>query len=223
VGGPESGSLSWLAAGLAILLFLVSLGLLVRRHCDQWVFFGALVVTPLALIVLRPEALFVRHFLVAIVFYLILLGRGFAESWRRYPAFAPAIVLTVVATMLLANGASIWRLHRLGRGSYLAAVQYMAEHTPDSPIIVASDHDFRNAMLLSFYRRHLPDAKQLYYVPKTQWPPDGPEWFIRHDASAAMNPAPALTIRGHPYRLVRAFDYGGMSGCRWYVYHAGQP
>lgn len=50
-----------------------------------------------------------------------------------------------------------------GRGHYLDAVMYLAEHTKDKIITVGSDHDFRNEMVLSFYAKYLPSGKEIVY------------------------------------------------------------
>jgi len=62
--------------------------------------------------------------------------------------------------------------------------------------------------------------KTLLYHPIGQWPREGTEWIIVHAATRPDEPRATLTDgHGNPFRLEAEFDYAGMSGFYWGVYH----
>ena len=111
-------------------------------------------------------------------------------------------------------------LLKLGRGHYRDAVLYMAERTIGSKILVGSDHDIRNEMLLSFYKRFLPAENDLVYLSRKSCSELEPEWFITHSLKKEFEPPLSIKDeRGRSYSLARSFRRSGTAGFHWFVYH----
>ncbi len=220
VGGPEEGRVA-IAVGLtAGAMSLISLVALLWSHRDQFAFFGVVILlTPTVLLLFqRPPTLFARYFLVSIVFFLMLASRQLAAIYTR-GASGKLVYAALVLTFLGGNGFHLSRLLQHGRGSYLAAVQYISEHTHTPVISVGGDFDFRNATVVDFYARYLIGNKRVVYYDRASWPAGGTEWFLIHNQSQSYMPPPAIVARGSHYHLVTEYPFPGLSGWRWFVYH----
>lgn len=220
VGGPEGGRAAVVAAAVASLVLLISLLALRRSHRDQLAFFAVAILLSPALLVLvqRPPALFARYFLVAIVFFLVLASRQLAAIYARGVSGKLAYAVMVLA-FLGANGLHVSRLLQYGRGSYLAALRYISEHTGAPIVSVGGDHDFRNSIVVSFYARQIAGQKHVVYYDQDSWPSGGSEWFLIHNQSQSYTPPPLIVARGSRYNLVMEYPFAGLSGWRWFVYH----
>jgi hypothetical protein len=135
----------------------------------------------------------------------------------------------IAASLLLAiyvgcNLPPVVKLIREGRCQYSSAMQWMAEHTATPIVTVASDHDWRNRLLVVFYanRDSLANSewgKEFMYVPQEQYPPEGTEWFLRHSFDGASAPGESFTDSlGNKYDLVHVFPAGSISGWTWWLY-----
>ena len=85
------------------------------------------IVLPLvAAVVTRTPFLFVRYFLISIVFAQLLAAFGLAWLYRRgrFGQFTFGVLLTL---FVVANLIHLGNLYRSGRGNYLAAIQFMAD------------------------------------------------------------------------------------------------
>jgi hypothetical protein len=199
-----------------------------REGDDSWILMAiAIFVAPLVVLgLMRPEVVAVRYFLIGIALLLLLASRLLAAlyragGWRR------GLCLAAAALFLIGNAAHTAPFLLRGRGGYSQALLFMARHTDGPRIAVGSDHDFRNEMVLRFYKRHLPDGKVLVYYPRGNWPRGGPEWLIAH---RARRPEHLLrSIRddaGNRYELAAEFDHAAISGFYWALYRnasAGRP
>jgi hypothetical protein len=135
----------------------------------------------------------------------------------------PALPRAVVAAALVAfTAGNAWRiglLYRDGRGDYRAAIRYLAEHDPSGAIRIASDHDFRNRLLLRYYRSELPPDREIVYIEKLDalaaWPP----WVLAH-RYGDLPDAPALLRDpdGRIYERAAAWPASDLSGFRWTLY-----
>ena len=100
----------------------------------------------------------------------------------------------------------------------------MAERSPGGRIVVGSDQDFRNGIVLRFYARLLAPGKSLDYRERTRWPAGGPEWIVTHRRFRPIRPLPEIAFDGAGrYQLVADFDHAGISGFYWAVYRRSGP
>jgi hypothetical protein len=208
---------------MTIAIIVVGLRMLWREKSDSWVFFvGAIFVFPVLLSIVHGSGLFyVRYFIVSIAFFLILFSFVLADFWlwnARGKIFCTCLLLAYVA----ANGWSIVDLLRHGRGRYYEAVDYIVDHSEESPVTIGSDHDFRNATMLEFYVPLIKQKSQVRYFPGGAWPLEGPEWVICHQES--FEPAVPLATQlndssGNTYEWVKTFPTAPLSGLHWFLFH----
>ena len=124
--------------------------------------------------------------------------------------------------MIVGNTQHVAAFLEFGRGHYREALDYIIENTPaGTPVTLGSDNDFRNGMVISYYLRLTPPARNVIYIKEQDWTSAAPYWIIVHDFD--QEPFPAITLRsdknGVVYRLVdRQFRHAGASGWNWFVY-----
>lgn len=237
-GGPEEGVLPVLgrtvayATGLPVALgtgalvlvgtALVALGLrwLIVQGDDAWVFYlTAVVLSPLAVLVVQPGQLhFERYFVLSAALALLLGGRLLAALGARGLEGA-----ALAALLLLAFGAAqaprLERLLRDGRGQYRAALASLLAWDPAPRVFVSSDHDFRNGLMLRHYAARVAGGERLAYVPQGSWTGAGPPWFLVHRFEGEPGPEPALKDQaGDRYRLEAEYPSAPLAGWRWGLY-----
>lgn len=221
VGGPATGPLAWLAAGVTTLSFLAGIVLLRRRASSEWILYlFAILVFPLAFCLLnRSETLFVRYFLAGILFFLMLLSFLLAALWSRGLA-GRLTVLLFLSVFIAGNARHTRELLRDGRGDYLTALQFMAGETSRNVIVYDSDHFFRNGMLVDFFAPFVVPPTR--FVPVSAFPDPSaappPDWLIVHRFTT--DPPPEETLQ-HPrgsYRLRRHFHSVSLSGWDWFLF-----
>jgi hypothetical protein len=61
---------------------------------------------------------------------------------------ARVAAFVALAAFGVANGARVADLLRDGRGSYQEAIRWMVTHTTGDTTLIASDHDFRNRLIV---------------------------------------------------------------------------
>jgi hypothetical protein len=205
---------------LAGAIGIAGLWLVWREGDDGWILMAiAIFVAPLVVLgVLRPKVVAVRYFLIGIALLLLLASRVLAAlyragGWRR------GLCLAATALFVIGNAAHTVPFLELGRGGYFDALLFMARHTDGPRIVVGSDHDFRNEMVLRFYKRHLPEGKILVYHPRGSWPRGGPEWVIEHRAHRPDQPPRRVhDDEGNRYEFAAEFDHAAISGFHWALY-----
>jgi uncharacterized membrane protein len=224
-GAPNSGVLA--AVGVMAVVILLSVGLhRLREASTSWflLFLFGIVVVPLPLVMGRialsrePVPVFPRYFLVSITLFLLLLGflarNAFQGNVRRRLAY-----VVPAALLLVGNACQTGRFIIDGRGRYLEAVRYLAQHDARSQIRITSNSGFRTTVLLSFYSRSLPAGRRILYIPQ-----DGkrrnvaPNWWILEILDPNAKAPRALQTRENRFELRRQFRFFGPSGCRWAVY-----
>ncbi len=220
-GGPAGGPASVAAAGIGSLLLVAAFVKLWRQGRDEGLFFVVVILLSPAVVLIasRPDVLFLRYFLLGIPFGYVALAPLLAQGWRA-AGWPRAGVALLVLLFLGGNALNALDLYRYGRGGFGDAVQYMAEHTQGSSIVLTSDHDFRTAMLLDYYGRFVPADKQLYYVPKAEAPVPGLAWMLRHELEGGESEPEASfgDGAGSRYELVRRYPCAGISCWRWFLY-----
>lgn len=217
-----------LLGGLSFAVVLVlGLRLLHRADDDRWILYGVTIALAPAVVLgsLRPDVVAVRYFLVGLAFWLLLLAFLLGRLARAGAAGRLA-ALAVLAIFVVGNAGHIAAFVEHGRGGYREALLFMARETEGPRVSVASDHDFRNGMVLNFYRRVLPPDKTLVYHPRNRLPRGGAEWRVVHaPARPPRTPARISDGAGHGYALAAEFDHAAISGFYWAVYRreSGAP
>ena len=220
VGGPEMGPSVTLFATFAGIGLFSALCFFYRRREWTAVFFAGVVVAfpAAAVIVLQPEFLYARYFLVSILFAQLL----FAFALGSLAETSNGGKWVYIATLLfltITNTTHTKALLETGRGQYLAAARLINEQATSLPVSIGTDHPFRNQMVLSYYWKWIRQPKPLRFYSKNNWPQQGPEWLLRHSMKRNYDPPSVqLDFYQNRYRLVKVFPYAGLSGWHWGLY-----
>jgi hypothetical protein len=223
MGSPSNAAAQVVASIVAIAILMAGLWLLRRDRLDLCVFFfGAIVIFPVLLIVVRgSNVVYVRYFIIAIAFLLLLFSFTLAWLYERGTAGKTACAILLVLFVAI-NSLHAASLFENGRGRYSEAIRYIVEHSERSPVTIGSDQDFRVGVVLEFYG--LGNGDNARYYPRDAWPKRGPEWVICHKESfeEATPPAPLIVDdRGneHDYNFVKSYPSSPLSGLHWFLYH----
>jgi hypothetical protein len=245
-GGPERGGSAIFAAGIAALLIAVSLVFIVYgSRARGMLFLTAMFLAPTVVLWLSPwiasEVVYPRYFLVPMLFAYVAVGcfmarqcggqplgkdraRGAGAGPKGSPGFGRWSASLLLAVFVICNFVPVVRLIVGGRGQYSAAVLWMAEHSAEPFVTLASDHDIRNPAMIEYYagreRRDLSDrGRQLVYITRDRFPQEGTEWFLLHSFSGdPPHPNEFTTPTGVQYVLERVFPCGSISGWTWWLY-----
>ena len=220
MGFPERGlgaAAGVLAAAAVLVAGVVHLA---RARDDEWILQTlSLLLLPIAIsVAARSPYIAYRFFIVLYPFFYLLAARLIATipalGLRRL--FVPLILGLFICGQLQ----YLAPLLQVGRGAPGEALQWMARQTRSPEVDVASDHDFRNKILLLFYARMLPAGRTLHYWDhKDIVQGAGPEWLILHEVDPdAQPPLPVVDARGGRYRLARCFPHDAHSGISWFIY-----
>ena len=219
LGGPASGAAAGIAALLAVASIYVVLAYLMFERDDRWIFYGVVIVTPLGLIaILLPVPLSVRYFMISVAASLVLLSSGCAALLRRGVA-GRDMALTLLAVFVAGNAVNTGSLLRFGRGQYLAALRLIEAHSNNREVVITSDHDFRNGMLVDYYKRYLAQPDSVRYANGATLNESGADWLILHRFELTKPPDRVTDIYGNNYKLVSIYRYADLSGWNWLLYH----
>jgi len=219
LGGPASGAAAGIAALLAVASIYVVLVYLMFERDDRWIFYAVVIMAPLGLIaILLPVPLSVRYFMISVAASLVLLASGYAAVLRR-GVVGLGIGLTLLALFIAGNAINTGNLLRFGRGQYLAALRFIEAHSVESEVVVTSDYDFRNAMLVNYYKRYLKRPDSMRYTNGPTLNEDGADWLILHRFELREQPERVTDHFGNNYQLVTIYRYSDLSGWNWLLYH----
>ena len=228
LGGPASGAAAGIAALLAVASIYVVLVYLMFERDDRWIFYAVVIVAPLGLIpILLLVPLSVRYFMISVAASLVLLSSGYAALLRRGVA-GLGIGLTLLAIFVAGNAVNTVNLLRFGRGQYLAALRFMETHSNSREVVITSDHDFRNRMLVNYYKRYLERPDYIRYMDgpalreeyvRTNGSSLGAEWLILHRFDLREQPERVTDQFGNNYQLMTIYRYSDLSGWNWLLYH----
>ena len=224
-GGPERGDAASVAAFAMAALLATSLAAEFRLDRARGVMFlTAIIVAPAAVLAVTGHAfVYPRYFLVPMIFGYVAVGSLLAR-WFHGGRIGRTVVSLLLVGYVACNLSPVVRLIGLGRAQYSPAVRWMAEHTSGPAVTVASDHDFRNLYVAYFYaerdaRAYHDSGKQLVYVTKEQYSPQGTEWFLLHSFSGDPPPPDSFPDPyANKYELEQVFPAGSISGWTWWLY-----
>lgn len=219
LGLPVSaGALAFALSGVLCVLGLFALW---RRGGWRVAVFYVLIigVTPgLGMLASKFTLLFPRYFLLNAALALPLIAHGLAWVWQTGRG-GRMIVTVALAGFLLGNAFPVARLAQDGRGQYSAALREIASHAQAREISLSSDHDFRNHLLIDYYRAAAGEGHEFVYYSVEQAPPWGVQWVLFHRFEGD-EPPPAVIADARGNQYVREYHYphAALSGWDWYVY-----
>src|SRR4029077_3523092 len=152
LGGPNASALQLLTGAIAVAGLFAGLFILVKEPSDEWIFFlGAIVIVPLAMPLLEHGTLhYVRYFIVALGFTLLLIGGVLGRLFQTGPIGKVGCGLFCLVFAVL-NAQDVASLFRNGRGQIGEAVNFMAENSKEQPLSFGGQQDFRTQFMLGFY------------------------------------------------------------------------
>ena len=219
LGGPASGATAGIAALLAVAAIYVVLGYLMFERDDRWIFYAVVIVAPVGLIaILLPVPLSVRYFIISVAASLALLSSGYAGLLRR-GITARDVGLILLAVFVAGNTINTVNLLRFGRGQYLAALRFMEKNSHGREVVITSDHDFRNGMLVNYYKRYLARPDSIAYANGATLKEGGADWLILHRFELTGWPDQVTDAYRNTYQLVKIYRYSDNSGWNWVIYH----
>jgi MFS family permease len=218
LGGPASGIAAGIVALLAVASIYVVLIYLMFERDDRWIFYAVVIVVPLGMLpILLTVALSVRYFMISVAVSLVLLSSGCAALLRRGVA-GRNMGLTLLAIFIAGNAVSTGKLLRFGRGQYLAALRFIEKTSDGREVVIMSDHDFRNGMLVNYYKRYLTRPDSTRYANEGTLNEGGPDWLILHRFELSGWRNRFTDEYGNAYQLVKIYRYSDNSGWNWLLY-----
>jgi hypothetical protein len=222
LGGPNASWLERFTGAITGVGLIAGLAMLIKERDSEWVFFlGATVVLPLSMALFEHGTLhYVRYFIVAFAFILLLLGRVLARLWQSGSRGKTLAGLFCVLSVAL-NAQDVGSLFKYGRGHLADAVRFMADNSKEQPISFGGQQDFRTQFMLGFYWREMMGDKPANYYDHDHWPTEGPEWVLFHRESFTK-PVPSgrrfSDKFGNWYELVRIYPTAPLSGVHLFLY-----
>ncbi len=223
IGAPSHPAAQLAGCGVAVAILIAGIWLLRRERPDLCLFFlAAVVVFPVLLVAARgSDVIYIRYFIIAIAFLLLLFSFVLARLYERGP-LGKAACATLLALFVTINSLHTVSLCEHGRGRYTEAIRYIVEHSQRSPVTIGGDQDFRVATVLAFYGL---DDENARYCPRNAWPRRGPEWVICQKESFEDPTAPPMIVdeRRNEYELAKSYPSAPLSGLHWFLYHNRRP
>jgi len=222
LGGPNASWLQRFTGAITAVGLIAGLAMLIKERSSEWVFFvSATVVVPLSMPLFEHGTLhYVRYFIVAFAFMLLLLGRVLARLWQSGSVGKIASALFCLLFVAL-NGQDVGSLFNYGRCHLADAVRFMADNSKEQPISFGGQQDFRTQFMLGFYWREMMGDQPANYYDHDHWPTEGPEWVVFHKESFTqpIPPGKRFTDKfGNWYELVRTYPTAPLSGVHLFLY-----
>ena len=207
---------------LGIVLAVSGLVMLRRNGSDLWILFVvAFVLAPALLLGLRPPpVLHERYFYLNILFFLIVLSYVLSRITTIVPG--GVVYATLIAVpFVVVNGKLTTDFLRVGRGHFLDALQYMADHSSESDVHISGDAEFTYRLYTEFYSPYVPGDHQFLIHKIVPNMPVEPEWVILNSQDRSYTPKPSiLDSKGREaFVLEKVFPYAGLSGAHFAIYH----
>ncbi len=212
----------WLAVGVAcfvIIAALIEIGIRYKQKKAEALFLAGVICLPVILVpLLQPRVIFVRYFMVSILFLLLLLGSFFARLSLR-GVFGRLIVSVVLYLYLFGNCGYLLNFFKHGRGNYSEILQYIDRNSPKGEVIsIGSDHDFRNGVMFSYYSEKLGLKGRMNLLTEDELNNVTPSFFVKQSQDRYFAPEQAIVISTGRYVLRQVVPFVAESGFTWMVY-----
>ncbi len=227
IGGPELAGLDG-AAIVVMLIIIASLVALIgyeiicelrEKRDDAALLSLVLIASPLLILgVLRPHSIFPRYFLVSLLCALIFLGRIITRllGGNRGASLLAVLLFTAI---LGSNFERLVRLINYGRGQYSAALSAILSRDSAQEVLLISDHDTRNRILVDYFAPRLHDGSRLKYLQNEMITAHPPRWYFTHSLFPETSPSQYVRVdQKITYELVQSFPFAGLSGWSWFLY-----
>jgi hypothetical protein len=163
-----------------------------------------------------PNIKMARYFVPCGIAAIMVCAEMAGRLWRCPAIFPKTAAVMIVIFFMIGNARSLNHFFHTGRGSYRAALNYIAQEGPTS---FTGNYTQSPPFVELYYidRLHLP----LTYVPKADWCAAPTPWLILHFA-ADQTPPPTVSFGepdcAHSFDRPRIFSNPGPSAIGWVVY-----
>jgi len=221
LGFPEVPGFFGAAVVSVLILGAVGANSLRQEYDTLWLFFPTLLLlSPALLIILtNPKYLYFRYFIVCFPFFYLLLSHLACKWYRSCPIRWRWLLIAAVAMLIAGQTPRVYRLLKLGRGSYAAALARISESSAGGIVRVGTDHDFRNRTLFDFYVPLMRGESTLLYVEQPNWLLVPPDWILTHSQDVSYQPPKELALANiGRYRFIYEYRFSGISGWNWFLF-----
>lgn len=225
LGLPDHPITRWFAVAVTVVLVFAGSKLLRERNRVEWMFFPIVVlISPILLVWLtRPTYFYFRYILLSFPFFYLLMAFMLAYLFSRAKTFGRPIAVVILVAFVAGQSVQIIPLLKYQRGSYLPLLQNMAERSSGTVLSVASDYDFRNEMLIEYYKRFIDERSEIIYVNYQSRNDLEPRWFVTHHLDPEhVAPSTIKVSELGRYDIVASYRTSGNSGWNWYLYESAE-
>lgn len=172
----------------------------------------------MVLILVKPNLLFERYFLVPSIFISFVVANLMANLIRR-SKLAAALVALLICGMLSGNALSTARLVRLGRAHYCDVLEIIRDEASSPNLLLSGDHDTRHSAAIDFFQRTTTADNKVTFILESEIPVEGVGWFLRHNSTMEPDNVERIEDRhGNRYQRIKLFENCGYSGCQLSLY-----
>jgi len=212
---PISSLVCCIVALVVSALSVFEISKLYKEGSSIWLFYtlSIFVIPAASLIVLAPRVLFVRYFLISILFLFILI----CSAVFRLSAYAkhPKLILYLSLLMFVVGQApSFISLIKFGRGNYEAALRtiYMDPNRGSA----SGSQEFRDRTMINFYFGALP--RSIDYKPMSLGL-SHVDWYLKQSQDPYFVAASRFKIEDSAdFELVKSFPSAPLSGFNLFLY-----
>ncbi len=214
---PESGLLSLIVALSAAGMLCWQLNSLIRSHNSMAWFYAVLVfAVPILLVVVFEPQVFVLRYVLPSIFFAYFLFVQFLAELFEHSTQGKALSLCLILLFIVGNERFIVQLLAEGRGNYIEALQFVADHSAEEKIAIGGDQDFRNGLLVDYYAHQAGLEKRITYVPGQFPKASEAAWIILETQDQFA--LPEHHIPDSDLLYARTFESAALSGARWFLY-----
>lgn len=219
IGFPIQSVFCLYSALLMVAILGLEVFLQLKDRDTRWLFYLTIIfIVPILIILFfQPRYLAVRYFLSSIVFAYLLLASFVVRVWRL-SIIGKILAFSLTIGFMYGNFTYLNLLLNYGRGQYSIAINYISEATPPQSIsTIGSDHDFRNGMMVNYYKRKS-DKKNIEYIDNQLAQKSAPLWYLVHSQDIYKIALGQINIFGNTYTLEKTFPFAALSGWSWMLY-----
>jgi len=179
--------------------------------------------SPIIIAIIHPMTVLApRYFVINLLFITLAISQALDYLFNKNK-LCKIMILSLVGMFMLAQFTSIINFTKDKRGRYSQALEFIIEDSQSKQVTVGSDHDFRNALILNFYKSRIAEGSRLHYLDSNRWRDSRPDYFIIHEwESKTLDPLIHINVNDHisTYKFLKVFPFypKNTSGWNWHVY-----
>lgn len=169
----------------------------------------------------RSDYVYWRYYVLCVPFAVLLAARALAELWRAASPILKAAALLLLVAAAFGQSLRLYPLLEYGRGDYRGAIEKILSSARQSPVLVTSNNNQHNPLLLAYYAERLGVAGKLRYVPYFEPTVSPAEYFLfKHVGNGKERPKKEIQSQslGKMGYIGEFKGSGGISGWSLWLY-----